>query len=92
MGIWGIVKGSPNANLAWQFLQFAAQPELQAEFARRLFYGPSNPAAYSFLTSDISRQLPAYPDNLKQAVQSDVDWDAANIGRVQERFTQWLAS
>ena len=92
MGIWGIVKGAPNAKLAWQFLQFAAQPEPQAEFARRLFYGPSNPAAYQFLTPEISRQLPTHPENLSLAFESDVNWDAANIARVQERFSQWLAS
>ena len=89
--MWGVVKGARNAKLAWEFIQFAIQPEPQAEFARRLFYGPSNPEAYKFLTPEVSRQLPTYPENMKVAFEADSSWEAANAARVQERFTQWLA-
>jgi putative spermidine/putrescine transport system substrate-binding protein len=90
--MWGVVKGAPNAKAAWEFVQFAVQPERQADFAKRLFYGPSNPEAYKFLSPEVSRQLPTYPDNLKQTVKADPEWEAANAAVVQERFTQWLAS
>jgi putative spermidine/putrescine transport system substrate-binding protein len=90
--MWGVVKGARNAKAAWEFIQFAVQPERQAEFAARLFYGPSNPAAYKYLTPEVSRQLPTFPENLKQAVRPPPDWEAANAAAVQERFTQWLAS
>jgi putative spermidine/putrescine transport system substrate-binding protein len=90
--MWGVVKGAPNAKLAWEFVQFAVQPEPQAEFARRLFYGPTNPAAYKFLSPEISRELPTSPENSKITVGSDPTWEAANLARIQDRFTQWLAS
>jgi putative spermidine/putrescine transport system substrate-binding protein len=90
--VWGVAKGAPNAKAAWQFVQFASQAERQAEFAKRLYYGPTNPDAYKYLTPEISRQLPSYPENLAVAVPNDPNWQAANIAAIQERFTQWLAS
>ena len=90
--MWGVVKGARNAKAAWEFIQFAVQPERQADFAARLFYGPSNPAAYKHLSAEVARQLPTYPENQKQTVTADAEWEATNAARVQERFTQWLAS
>jgi putative spermidine/putrescine transport system substrate-binding protein len=90
--LWGVAKGAPNAKAAWQFIQFAVQAERQAEFAKRLYYGPTNPDAYNFLTPEIARQLPSYPANYDVAVPNDAAWQAANYVAVQERFTQWLAS
>src|SRR5262249_1286031 len=42
---WCVLKGAPNRKLAWEFIQFATQPKPQAEFNRRLYYAPTNPAA-----------------------------------------------
>ena len=90
--MWGVAKGSPNAKAAWQFVQFASGPERQAEFAKRLYYGPTNPEAYKFLTPEVARQLPSYPENLAKEVVIDPEWEAKNADAMQERFTQWLAS
>ena len=75
---WGVVKGARNAKAAWEFIQFAVQPERQADFAARLFYGPSNPAAYKHLSAEVARQLPTYPENQKQTVTADAEWEATN--------------
>ena len=90
--MWGVAKGAPNADIAWQFLQFASQAEPQAEFAKRLYYGPANPDSYALIPDEIARQLPSHPDNLARLVQADVVWEAPNLMAMNERFTQWLAS
>jgi putative spermidine/putrescine transport system substrate-binding protein len=89
--VWGVVKGAPNAEAAWRFAEFALQAEPQAEFAKRLYYGPTNPDAYKFIPSEIAAQLPTYPANLEVATNNDATWQSINNRMMQERFTQWLA-
>jgi putative spermidine/putrescine transport system substrate-binding protein len=90
--MWCVAKGAPNRDLAWQFIQFAVQPKPQAEFCNRLFYGPSNPEAFKFVNPAIADQMPTHPQNRKVAVSPDPEWFADNAAKVQERFTQWVAS
>ena len=90
--MWGVAKGSPNRKLAWEFLQFAVQPKPQADFANKLYYGPTNPEAFKYISPEVSRQLPTYPENVKVAIKPDTVAEADQTARIQERFTQWLAS
>jgi putative spermidine/putrescine transport system substrate-binding protein len=90
--MWGVAKGAPNRKLAWQFIQFAVQPKQQAEFCNRLYYGPTNPKAYEFIKPEVAKQMPTYPENAKQAVTANAEWEGTNAAMLQERFTQWLAS
>jgi putative spermidine/putrescine transport system substrate-binding protein len=89
--MWGVAKNAPNRKLAWEFLQFAVQPKPQADFANRLYYGPTNPEAFKYVSGDVARQLPTYPENAKVAIKPDTVWEADHTARIQERFTQWLA-
>lgn len=89
--MWCVAKGAPNRDLAWQFIQSAVQPKPQAEFCNRLFYGPTNPKAFKFINPAIADQMPTYPQNAAVAVKPDAEWFADNAGKIQERFTQWLA-
>src|SRR5262245_37236099 len=90
--MWGVAKGAPNRKLAWEFLQFAVQPKPQADFANKLFYGPTNPEAFKLIPAEVSRQLPTYPENQKVAIKPDTLAEADQTAKIQERFTQWLAS
>lgn len=90
--MWGVAKGAPNRREAWELIQFATQPEPQAEFCKRLYYGPSNPKAFDHIPNEIARQMPTYPANEKVAIKPDPEWEAENGARLTERFTQWLAS
>jgi hypothetical protein len=36
--------------------------------------------------------MPTYPQNAKQTIAANAEWEAANSAMLQERFTQWLAS
>ncbi len=89
---WCVLKGAPNRKLAWEFIQFCSAAKPQAEFNTRLFYGPTNPAAYDLIPKDIAVQLPTWPDNLAVSVKEDDIWEAERISAIEERFTQWLAS
>ena len=89
---WCVLKGAPNRKLAWEFIQFAVQAKPQAEFNRRLYYGPTNPAAFEFIPHDIAVVLPTYSENLAVSIREDDEWEADRIVALEERFTQWLAS
>ncbi len=90
--MWLVAKGAPNRDAAWQFIQHAVQPRPQAEFCNRLFYGPANPAAFQFVKPEFATQMPTHPDNAKRAIRPDPEWFANNAAKIQERFTQWLAT
>ena len=76
----------------WRLIQFAVQPKAQADFATRLFYGPSNPEAFKFIPPEVAANLPGSPEHSALSVKSDPVWEAANASAIEERFTQWLAS
>jgi len=90
--MWGVAKGAPNRKPAWEFLQFAVQPKPQADFANKLYYGPTNPEAFKYISPEVSRQLPTYPENAKVTIRPDTVAEADQTAKIQERFTQWLAS
>jgi putative spermidine/putrescine transport system substrate-binding protein len=90
--MWGVAKGAPNRKFAWEFLQFAVQPRPQADFANKLYYGPTNPEAFKYISPEVSRQLPTYPENVKVSIKPDTVAEADQTAKIQERFTQWLAS
>jgi putative spermidine/putrescine transport system substrate-binding protein len=89
---WGVVKGAPNRKLAWELIAYTTQAKPQAEFNRRLFYGPINPDAYAYIPEEIAAQLPTYQGNEAISVRTDDRWEADRIAKIEERFTQWLAS
>jgi putative spermidine/putrescine transport system substrate-binding protein len=89
---WFLPRGTPNADIAWQFANFAAQAERQAAFTKLLPYGPINPDAVSMVPDARMRQTPSWPGNLETSFQHDAAWLAPRLGGIRERWTQWLAS
>jgi putative spermidine/putrescine transport system substrate-binding protein len=89
---WCVLKGAPNRKLAWEFIQFVSGPKPQAEFNTRLYYGPTNPGAYVLIPKDIAVQLPTYSANEAVSVKENDTWEVDRIAKLEERFTQWLAS
>lgn len=70
----------------------STRPGRQADFANRLYYGPTNPEAFKHVASEVARQLPTYSENTKVTIKPDTLWEAEHAARIQERFTQWLAA
>jgi putative spermidine/putrescine transport system substrate-binding protein len=89
---WCVLKSAPNRALAWELIKFASQPKPQAEFNKRLYYGPIEPAAFDFIPPEIAVQLPTHRDNLAVSVREDDEWEADRIVAIEERFRQWLTS
>ncbi len=87
---WVVPKGDPHAALAKRFITFCANAKRQADFVSKLAYGPTNPEAYKYISTERAKLLPTAPDNLKLMVQSDNPWWAKNKEKMIERFNAWL--
>jgi len=85
-----VPRGDPNAKVAWQFANFVAQPQPQANFAMLLPYGPANPAARALMPEARLKQTPAWPGNEQVMFQHDAAWLAPRLAQIRERWTQWM--
>jgi len=88
---WVILKGSPNRDAGYKFLDFAGKPENQAKLSENIAYGTSNKDAATLLQPAVLRDLPTAPDNMKNAVEINVAFWLENIDRLTERFNKWAA-
>src|SRR5690349_14048449 len=87
---WGVLKGAKNAENAQRFIDFACQPELQANLARLIPYGPTKRQAFKSIPADIAARLPSSPEHKAQAFMQNGKWWADNRAKVSERWSQWL--
>jgi len=87
---WGVLKGAKNAENAQRFIDFACQPELQANLARLIPYGPTNRQAFKSIPADIAARLPSSPEHKAHAFMQNGKWWADNRAKVSERWSQWL--
>jgi putative spermidine/putrescine transport system substrate-binding protein len=71
---WAIVKGGRNRDLAMAFINFAIDPEKQANMAKRVPYGPTSTEAFKFLSDDEAAVVPTSPRNIEKQFWWDVDW------------------
>jgi putative spermidine/putrescine transport system substrate-binding protein len=87
-----VLKGTPRAKQAWQFMEFIAQPEPQAKFCTLMSYGPSNPKAFELISPEAAKRMPTNPEYQKIGVSPNGDWLAPRMAELRERFAQWLES
>ena len=87
---WAPLKGSKNAENAQRFIEFACQPELQANLAKLIPYGPSNRQAFKSIPAELAARLPSSPENRQKAFLQNGKWWADNRPAVSERWSQWL--
>ena len=87
---WGVLKGAKNADNAQRFVDFACQPELQANLAKVIPYGPTNRQAFKSIPADIAARLPSSPEHRAKAFLQSGKWWADNREKVSERWSQWL--
>jgi putative spermidine/putrescine transport system substrate-binding protein len=95
---WAVAAGSRNSANAQKFVAFAMRADRQAEFARRIPYGPTNAAAFDLIDPAIGEQLPSHPQNIDKQVLMDDAWYSAtdasgksNLQRLFEFWTRWSA-
>jgi putative spermidine/putrescine transport system substrate-binding protein len=87
---WVVPRGSPNQDLAFDFINFATRAVPNANFARLVPYGPVNRESFDLIRDDRLPVLPSSPTN--KPVQFVQDWGywAEYEQPLTERFEQWL--
>jgi putative spermidine/putrescine transport system substrate-binding protein len=94
---WALVRGAKNPDAVYQFLNFVIDGKVQAEFAKRVPYGPSSSDAFNHLSELEAKDLITSPDNLKKQFWNDIAWWGAvgpdgktNIEAQTERYAKWM--
>jgi putative spermidine/putrescine transport system substrate-binding protein len=87
---WTVVKGAPHAAEAMKFINFAVQPQQQAELTHLIPYGPTNLDALKLLDPAVAKDLPSYPDNAKLGAVLNSKWWHDNLDSVKERWNTFI--
>jgi putative spermidine/putrescine transport system substrate-binding protein len=87
---WGIMKGTKALAEAQRFVEFACQPQIQANFAQAIPYGPPNREAFKHIPAAVAARLPSSPEYKAKAFLHNGRWWADNRAKIAERWSQWL--
>ena len=87
-----IPKGAKNKKESMAFISFVLEPENQANFAKRIPYGPVRTAAMERLDPARRAIMPTAPDNFSKGVLMDSNWWAENGPAAVEKFNTWMLS
>jgi putative spermidine/putrescine transport system substrate-binding protein len=90
LDVWAILKGTPNADLCREFIRFTCDPQRQAIWTKHVRNGPVHPRAFEYISEDIAKTLPTYPQNLAKGIQIDNVYWAQNKEKAIERFNAWI--
>ncbi|MFF2653557.1 ABC transporter substrate-binding protein [Streptomyces sp. NPDC058045] len=85
----GIPKGAGNLDAAYQLIDFALRPEVQAAYAELYPMAPSVPGAYKKLSAKTTANLASSPEHLKSGFDLDVEWWIKNQDAVSKRWQEW---
>jgi putative spermidine/putrescine transport system substrate-binding protein len=88
---WTIVKGSPNMDVAYKFIQFASQPVHQKDLSLAIPYGPTHVNAVAQVPKNIAVDLPTAPANLKSGVANNTEFWVEHGVDLDERFNAWAS-
>jgi putative spermidine/putrescine transport system substrate-binding protein len=88
---WVILRNSPNKDAAIKFIDFASRASQQKILPQYIAYGPTNKDATAALDEKVAKELPTYPENLKDALKIDSDFWTDNIDALTERFNAFAA-
>ncbi len=88
---WAVVKNAPHKKTAMEFINFSSQPKAQAEFAKRMYYGPINNKSFDLLPEDVAKDLNTYPANRKLQSIPNHKWVGEHLKEFMERWEKWVA-
>jgi putative spermidine/putrescine transport system substrate-binding protein len=88
---WVILKGSPNIDAAYKFLDFAGQADNQKTLPNYVSYGVTNKAATALVDQKLLPVLPTAPQNMANVEPIDDQFWLENLDRLNERFNKWAA-
>src|SRR5262249_5385601 len=87
---WVVSRGTPRADLAWEFLNFALQPKQNAGFCVDGIYGPVNPAAFQYIAEKDALNMPTNPKYAAGAIEYDNRKMGEAMTPMLRRFERWL--
>lgn len=85
----GIPQGAGNVDAAYQLIDFALRPEVQAAYAQLYPMAPSVPAAYQRIPPETAANLASSPEHLQSGFDMDVEWWIKNQDAVAKRWQEW---
>jgi putative spermidine/putrescine transport system substrate-binding protein len=88
---WVIPKGAKNKDVAEKFIAFSSTPEAQQAYANHIAYGPVNNNAFKRMDYKTLSQLPTSTANIKDSVQSNLQFWTDHGEELEQRFTAWAA-
>ena len=89
--VLAIVKGSPNKDLAMEFLKFANRHDVQMEWPKVYKYGPVLKSVVAATPEELGRDMPSHKDNLKNYLVADSYFYGDHGADLEKRFNAWLA-
>ena len=92
MDYWVIVKGSPNKDLALDFIASSTKPERQATFFNEISYGWTvKDGVKENISAEMMPNLPTANGNLDNALETNVEFWLDHGEELERRFQAWLA-
>ncbi len=91
LDLWSIPKGTPNLEIALQFVRFSTDTIRNYDQSNYISYGPVRRSAQKLVKPEMQPHMPTAPQNFKNALQNDFEFWADHQDELTERFTTWLA-
>ena len=88
---WVVLKNAPHKKTAMEFLNFALQAKPQAEYVKKMFYGPVNKKTFDYLPEDVSKEFPTFPANKEKLFIQDHRWLGEHQAELTEKWQSWVA-
>ena len=86
-----IPKGAQHEDLAYKYLAYIAQPDVNGKLSQFIPYGPVVKAAISHVPEDVVAKLPNAPDHMKAYLVADPEFWGDYGEDLSRRFNAWLA-
>ena len=86
---WGVVKGAPNKEAAWKFIEFATRPENIAAYVEKGGNQPTVKAAIPLLSADAKSKTIDF--TLPNVVSMSLPWWAENFEEMSKRYKDFLS-
>jgi putative spermidine/putrescine transport system substrate-binding protein len=86
-----IPKGSPHLDLAYKYLAYVAQEDINGKLSQFIPYGPVVKAATKFVPEGTLAKLPTAPDHMKIVLVLDVEFWGDHGEDLTKRFNAWIA-
>lgn len=86
-----IPKGAKHLDLAYKYLAYIAQPQINGKLGDYIPYGPVRVDAAQYIPPDVLAKLPTAPDHMKNTLVANVEFWGDHGEDLTNRFNAWVA-